>query len=313
MRINDRIKETKALSEMIYKFRDTHDAKGVDTEAEVLSLAEQVIDSKRRVDFVLRVKNKTMKSDDLFTPGSGSFNPIKGASVLYNKGMIEEACWLIFLVSHFNKNSHDGWGSIEKIYSSDGLGSNLTWDYYSKNKLSVDHWLKSNIGSMNLRFGNHRKYESTKVGSNSCTLRVFDSYYNMVNDHGSHQKLFESVYKISENDPKISFKILYEKFFTKIFRFGRTAKFDHLCLLGKLGIADIEPGEIFVAGATGPKAGINLLMSGEKSNILSKNEANNAFNQLASYLKLDDFAMQVLEDAICNWQKSPDKYVKFNG
>ena len=42
-------------------------------------------------------------------------------------------------------------------------------------------------------------------------------------------------------------------------RFGRTARFDYLTMVGKLGLANIAPGSPYMVGATGPLKGAALL------------------------------------------------------
>ena len=42
-------------------------------------------------------------------------------------------------------------------------------------------------------------------------------------------------------------------------RFGRTARFDYLTMLAKLGLANIAPGSPYLIGATGPLKGARLL------------------------------------------------------
>jgi len=50
-------------------------------------------------------------------------------------------------------------------------------------------------------------------------------------------------------------------------RFGRTAKFDYLTMVGKLGLAAIEPGSTYMQGATGPLKGARLLFGGRATSV----------------------------------------------
>ncbi len=89
-----------------------------------------------------------------------------------------------------------------------------------------------------------------------------------------------------------------------IVSFGRLARFDYLAMVGKLQLASIEPGSTYMAGATGPRCGAQLLFG-----IDAKPKDFDGW-----LLELDDVlhvGMQVLEDALCNWQKSPREFEPF--
>jgi hypothetical protein len=77
-------------------------------------------------------------------------------------------------------------------------------------------------------------------------------------------------------------------------------------MVGKLGLAPISPGSAYLRGATGPVKGARLLFgTQDKIEILD-----------AKLIELDaklHVGMQVLEDALCNWQKSPDFFKAFRG
>jgi hypothetical protein len=92
--------------------------------------------------------------------------------------------------------------------------------------------------------------------------------------------------------------------------FGRLAKFDFLTMLGKLGIAPIEPGSAYLSGATGPLSGARLLFGGNADAKLNARELDVRLVRLDNYLNV---GMQVLEDSLCNWQKSPRKFISFRG
>ena len=86
--------------------------------------------------------------------------------------------------------------------------------------------------------------------------------------------------------------------------------FDFLAMLGNLGIAPISPGSAFLMGATGPLAGARLLFFGNATNPAS---ASILESKLRDFGKTTGLGMQVLEDSLCNWQKSPGTYQRFRG
>jgi len=96
----------------------------------------------------------------------------------------------------------------------------------------------------------------------------------------------------------------------EVARFGRTARFDYLTMLGKLGIVDLDPDKLYLQGSTGPLDAARLLVSGSPG-------VNTAAAELEGYLQgLGDslgVTYDVLEDALCNWQKSPRRFISFRG
>ena len=89
-------------------------------------------------------------------------------------------------------------------------------------------------------------------------------------------------------------------------RFGRTARFDYLTMVGKLGLAAIEPPSTYMEGSTGPVRGARLLFGGREN----ATTLDSWLVELEAELHV---GMQVLEDALCNWQKSPNEFKPFRG
>lgn len=95
-----------------------------------------------------------------------------------------------------------------------------------------------------------------------------------------------------------------------IARFGRLAKFDFLALLGRLDLAPVAPGSAYLSGATGPLQGARLLVDGNANSKSNAKDLDAVLQQLDGLLGV---GMQVMEDSICNWQKSPSRFVHFRG
>jgi hypothetical protein len=91
--------------------------------------------------------------------------------------------------------------------------------------------------------------------------------------------------------------------------FGRTARFDYLTMLGKLGLARIEPASTYMEGATGPLEGARLLF-GDTQGRIARAQCDVLLRQLGESTGL---GMQVIEDSLCNWQKNPTEFVPFRG
>jgi hypothetical protein len=93
-------------------------------------------------------------------------------------------------------------------------------------------------------------------------------------------------------------------------RFGRTARFDYLTMIGNLSLAPIEAGKTYMSGATGPMAGAQLLFGKAGTARASRGQVDTWLVDLSNTLRVP---MQVLEDALCNWQKSPSSFKRFRG
>ena len=91
---------------------------------------------------------------------------------------------------------------------------------------------------------------------------------------------------------------------------GRLGRFDFLTMLGKLQLAPVAPGSVYLDKATGPLAGARLLFFGNRDHGITGNALEFRVNALDDILGV---GKQVIEDSLCNWQKSPDVYEYFRG
>jgi hypothetical protein len=275
-------------------------------------LVEQVIESLRRIEFahLIRDDNKIdpMRAD----PNDKLFDPLRAAMIQARQGNIDEAFWLIFLSVHFGKHAKDGWRLTRDIYG--GFGAPWTWARVSADPQSFRKWLTANEQKLkgdgiSRRFSNHRKYESLGGSNSGGTGAAVESYVGWVAPPRKHQQLIQDAHIQVGQNPKEVFDYLYNSM-NAVRRFGRLAKFDYLTMLGKLGLAPIVPGSAYLSGATGPLRGARLLFGGSVSAEISAKELESYLVDLDSQLAV---GMQVLEDSLCNWQKSPTKFISFRG
>jgi hypothetical protein len=131
-----------------------------------------------------------------------------------------------------------------------------------------------------------------------------------VSAHGSHRALFDAAGAGAGHDARETFDALYRSM-EAVASFGRTGRFDYLTMLAKLNLADIEPGSTYMTGATGPLAGAHLLF-GTTRRTATPRQLDAWLVQLEATLGVE-MGMQVLEDSLCNWQKSPALFVPFRG
>lgn len=286
---------------------------GIRAAANRNALIEQLIESIRRIRFVSLIDSRAlteMRAD----PTCDLFDPLRAAILHKRKGDTEEAWWLVFLFVHFGKHRRTGWRLARDIYGGLGRTTWWSWQRTSMDPHAFCHWLASHEHTVqggdgvSRHFGNHRKYETLKDSSARGTGKVVESYVSWVLKRGSHSALVKEAQQHTGGKSREMFDYLYHSM-EKVLSFGRTARFDYLTMIGKLGLAPIEPGSTYMQGSTGPLKGARLLF-GKKT--ASPSELDAWLVELEARLRLF-FGMQVLEDALCNWQKSPKKFKAFRG
>ncbi len=279
---------------------------GIRTNACREAFVEQLVDGIRRIQFINATAARKI-SPIRQSVSDPAFDPVRAAMRFKAAGNIDEACWLVFLSIHCGKHGSQGWKLVRDLYGGEDSGSEWTWKAVAAGIGSFRAWLSTKNRSWTAagtraKFGNHRKYETLRDTANG-TGAVVESYVNWVGRAGGHQALFDEALALVEGDEHEAFDRLYRSM-RSVRRFGRLAKFDYLCMLGKLELAPISPGHPYIDSATGPLAGAKLLMG---ANLRT-------YDAPAARLSLAlNIPMQVMEDALCNWEKSPRLYRPFRG
>ncbi len=273
------------------------------------SFLEQLLESIHRVRFVavLRTRELSPRRAD---PNDELFDPLKAPILHQRQGNVEEAFWLVFLFVHFGKHPRAGWRYAREVYGRLGEAGRWDWASTSADPSGFRAWLHAHQDDLKREvvprgFGNHRKYESLDAYSAKGTGAVVESYVRWVSPPRTHQELMEQVCRQADGDPRKAFDLLYQSMRT-VARFGRLARFDYLTMLGKLGLADVEPASTYMENSTGPIRGARLLFGADESAAT----LDQWLVALDAQLRV---GMQVLEDALCNWQKSPARFKPFRG
>jgi hypothetical protein len=269
------------------------------------ALSMQFVASLRREAYYRAVQRQpvaALRAD----PNSPSFDAERAVAFHIQAGNVDEAAWLIFLMTHFAKPTDSGWKRLADVYGRLGRGI-WDWGSVSGDPASFAGWLAANWKSVGGKFGNHRKYESLRPDANRSMGRVVADYVRWIGPAG-HPRFFADLVRRAGNDPHVIFDVLYREM--PVISFGRLARFDYLMLLGRYGLAPISPGSAYLDGATGPRSGVDLLFTGQH-----RSETSNATLQaMLDALDVDlQVGMEVMEDALCNWQKSPLQFVHFKG
>lgn len=281
---------------------------GISDPAARESLIRQMIDSVHRVEFVKRLGERAVDPGRL-DPESPLFDPVRAAHLLHTDGNNDEAAWLIFLSTHFGYHRRWRWELTRRVYGGLGTVPVWTWARTSSRLDEFEAWFTANAKALSgVPFGNHRKFESIRSDAQNNLATTVRSYVSWIGPNRGFDLMIADSAGVSGQDPKQLFDYLYRT--CPIVQFGRTAKFDMLTMWGKLGIAGIEPPYPYLQGATGPDAGARLLIGGTANAVATKQHLSETVVALGETLGV---GMQVMEDSLCNWQKSQFRYVAFRG
>lgn len=270
----------------------------------------QIISSLRRIEYIRALHTKKIDIRRL-DPTSPLFDPLQGSLLLSQKGQPDEAVWLAFVGTHFGKHLIDGWKLSALVFGSFGNGPVWTAARYGAAPQQFENMLIANRASLldagqSGRFSNHRQYQSKKP---EVIARVFRSFHDWQFDNGGFPAKVRAIHQKLGQEPTQTFDALYRSM-TTVYGFGRLGRFDFLTMIGKLGLAPIDPGSVYLPGATGPLMGAKLLFHANRNAKADAKTLGSLVDGLDPYLNV---GKQVLEDSLCNWQKSPDQYVYFKG
>ncbi|MDK3021599.1 hypothetical protein QO239_03140 [Cupriavidus taiwanensis] len=283
---------------------------GIASPAALTTLVEQLVESIHRVDFVKRIRDKKDKISERRTdPKDDMFDPIRAAVWHAERGNIDEAFWIVFLFVACGRNLKTGYGLLRMVYGAFNDQFVWTWEQYHSVENGFTLWLHDRLPAIEkekarFKFGNHRQYESIRHLDG-----VLQSYASWVGPERSHVAMIEAAKAEVGDDPKKLFAHLY-KSMDAVDRFGRLGKFDYLTMVSKVGLANIEPPSAYMTDATGPATGAQLLFGVPGMGKKSRKKMDELAIALDCELKV---GMQVIEDSLCNWQKSPEEFVAFRG
>lgn len=271
------------------------------------ALAMQIIASLRREDYFRVIQQRGPIGADRANPHLDSFEAELGVIHLLQQNAYDEAAWLVFLMVHLAKPSDSGWRRLRDIYGMLGQGR-WDWAAISPNPTAFEQWLAANWQLIGGKFGNHRKYESLEPGKQRAMGPAVVEYVRWVNAAGGHRALFSQIIRNAGNDPHVIFDAFFHVLPIK--GYGRLGRFDWAAMLSRYGFAPAQAGSAYLKTATGPKEGARLLFAGNAKAAVRPSKLQEWLDELDADLQV---GMEVLEDAICNWQKTPTAFVHFKG
>lgn len=312
MRPNDQKRAREYEQKLIRADKEIFELPGIRDDVARKVYIEQLIESIRRIEFVRLIRDEPVDAKRA-DPHSPIFDPLRAAVLHLRNHNFDESFWLIFLFVHFGKHVTDGYRLVRDVYGALG-GEPWTWQRIISDVDAFRKWVRENQSRLSedgvqRRFGNHRKYESLDANANNGIAAVIESYVAWVRPPRTHQELVREITTEVGQNPQTVFDALYRSM-NAVHRFGRLAKFDYLTMLGKIGLAPIVAGSAYLGEATGPKSGAKLLFYNDPKIDVSVKLLDEKLVRLDECL---DVGMQVLEDSLCNWQKSPTQFISFRG
>jgi len=285
---------------------------GIATAQRRFCWAQQIVSSLRRISYTdtLLVRGVNAARG---VPHSGIFDPVRGSLYYQRNGQLDEAVWLAFVLTHFGKHAVDEWKLASNVYGSFGVGPVWTFAQYAANPAGFESMLDANSGRLadariSGSFSNHRKFQSKNP---QAITKTFRTYYEWQTEFGGFRDRMIATHTSIGQEPHTAFDALY-KSMKGVYGFGggRLGRFDFLTMLGKLQLAPIAPGSVYLEKATGPLAGARLLFFNNRDHGITGKALEPRVDALDEILGV---GKQVIEDSLCNWQKSPDVYVYFRG
>ena len=308
LRYRDR-EQARCVSERLREFHQTtRNLPGIQVPRRRETFVAQIIESIRRSRYVSAVRERDI-SWRRAEPSDPLFDPLKAAILFHRQGQLDEAYWMVFFFVHFGNHKRGGWRYARQVYGRlEDPSLRWSWAATSVNPNSFREWLHAHQHQIKAQgvlggFGNHRKYQSLDAYSDSGTGAAFATYVQWIGPPRTHQELMDQAIEAAEGDPRRAFRKLYRSM-NEVASFGRTARFDYLSMIAKLNFTKIEPDSTYMQGSTGPLKGARLLFGVQHSTVI----LDRWLVELEAQLGV---GMQVLEDALCNWQKSPETFVPF--
>lgn len=300
-----------SIRDGLIEFQRVHGAlPGLQAAGSLDTLVRQMVASLRRTEYITVLKQQN-HSPDRANPHSRLFDPLVAAHLASKAGDKDQAVWLVFLATQFGRHALDRWLLCANVYGSFGRGPIWTEDLYRQNRLGFSEMLQQNAANLRSadvagRYSNHRQYVSRSPAS---IQRTFSEMWDWLYDQGSFDQKIRQLHRNVGQNPEAGFDALYRSAL-KNHSFGRLGVFDLLTMLGKLDLAPIVPGSSYLQGATGPLKGARLLFFGDRDHPISGKTLGDRFDQIDNFVRI---GKQPLEDSVCNWQKSPQRFEHFIG
>jgi len=149
MRPRDQAEAARIDAVLTHFHRNIRPLPGIQSGARRTAFLEQILESIHRVQYIergvlRRGDEERQLAAQRLDPNSDLFDPIKGAALRAREGDHDEACWLVFLFTHFGKNLRTGYRLARDVYGAAGKGPIWDWARVSANPEAFRKWLAAN-------------------------------------------------------------------------------------------------------------------------------------------------------------------------
>ncbi len=262
------------------------------------TLCYQTIDSIRRISIYKKYAEKAKNAEELNLPFYYTSNPFTLSQ--RSSLNIGSKVWYIYLATYFGKSNKSKW----KLFYKAAFRKDETLIRVEEILASREQYYShlSNIDLFeNADYSNHRKFTKKSLVGEKGVINSMDYFLDNLDDY-SHAK-------------PIDFNIIYNNAL-KIPNFGRLAAFDFTSSLCKCNLNVKDPISMYHHNSSGPLRALkDFLILADCKDLSKSAQIKLGDDLLYWFFQHSDIEIvaQVLEDAICNWQKSPRHYQRYFG
>lgn len=260
-------------------------------------LARQTNDSIRRISIYESYKKRALQA----VSGKQNFIHTSIPFVLAQRGDLSQInkVWVLYIATYFGKSSKSNWELFNRA-TFDNNKSIMLFEDIRKDLNKYFTYLSSFNFFDGCAYSNHRKFTAKRLNGQKGVFESMEYIVENIDQYSVENKMdFDSMYKLAQKIPN----------------FGRLAAFDFSCSLVKCGLIVEEPQSMYGEHSTGPLNAIGLLL--KLTNNSSSLEAKlRLCSDLMQWFQNNSnifMVGQVLEDAICNWQKNTSYYIQYRG
>jgi len=260
-------------------------------------LARQTHDSIRRIDIYESYKKRAFKAVN----EKQNFIDTSIPFVLAQRADLSQInkVWVLYIATYFGKSSISKWELFNRA-TFDKKRSIMLFENIQKDLSKYINYLSSFNFFDGCTYSNHRKFTAKRLTGEKGVFGSMEYFVKNIDQYSVENKMdFHTMYKLAEKIPN----------------FGRLAAFDFSSSLVKCGLNIEEPQSMYAEHSTGPLDAIDLLvrLTNQK---YSRNDKFKLCSDLMRWFQENSNIFmigQVLEDALCNWNKNTSKYIKYRG
>jgi hypothetical protein len=259
-------------------------------------LARQTKDSIRRIGIYETYKKRAIQAVN----DGRDFIHTSSPFVLAQRSDLSQSnrIWVLYIATYFGKSDKSKWELFNRA-SFDRNGSIMLFDDIEKDPERYFNYLSSFDFFDGCQYSNHRKFTAKRLTDNGV-FQSMEYFINHIDQYSVNHKIdFHTMYKLANKIPS----------------FGRLAAFDFSSSLVKCGLNIDETLSMYAYHSTGPLKGVGLLLTLTMNDSSSTSKITLCSDLMKWFLEHTEIFMvgQVLEDAICNWQKNTTAYERYTG